>query len=198
NNTTQSNISINVAQTGSPVFPTVFPDLASVPQNTGGTINLQFAARNFYAPYTQQGTIAVERQLARDLGLTVSYLWSRGVGLIVQRDLNLGPQGAPVTYQIKDSAGNITGSYTTPTYLSANKVDTGYGKILQVENGGNSWYNGLAVQLNKRMSHGITAKLSYTWSHAIEDGNEQGASWNIDSTFNNGTFNGDYRFDRGS
>src|SRR5262249_21381138 len=62
----------------------------------------------------------------------------------------------------------------------------------------NSWYNGLAIQLNKRMSHGITAKLSYTWSHAIDDGNEQGASWNISSTFNNATYNGNYRYDRGS
>jgi Carboxypeptidase regulatory-like domain/TonB dependent receptor len=198
NNTTQSNVSINNTQTGAPVFPIVFPDLASVPPGTGGAISLQFAARNFYAPYTQQGTIAVERRLTRDLGLTVSYLWSRGVGLIVQRDLNLGPQGPPVTYQIKDAAGNIASSYTTPTYLFANRVDTRYSKILQVENGGNSWYNGLAVQLNKRMSHGITTKLSYTWAHAIEDGNEQGASWNIDSTFNNATFNGNYRFDRGS
>jgi hypothetical protein len=48
------------------------------------------------------------------------------------------------------------------------------------------------------MSHGVSAKLSYTWSHAIDDGNEQGASWNISSTFNNATDNGNYRFDRGS
>jgi outer membrane receptor protein involved in Fe transport len=198
NNTIQSNVSINNTQAGAPVFPTVFSSLSDVPAGTGGAISLQFAAKNFYAPYTQQGTLAVERQLSRDLGLTVSYLWSRGVGLVVQRDLNLGPQGPSVTYRINDANGNLAGTYTTPTYLFANRVDTRYSKILQVENGGNSWYNGLAVQLNKRMSHGITAKLSYTWSHAIEDGNEQGASWNIDSTFNNATFNGNYRFDRGS
>jgi hypothetical protein len=116
----------------------------------------------------------------------------------VQRDLNLGPQGPAVTYTIKDSAGNNVNTFTTPTYLFANRVDTRYSKILQAENGGNSWYNGLAIQVNKRMSHGFTAKLAYTWSHAIDDGNEQGASWNIDSTFNNATYNGNYRFDKGS
>ena len=56
------------------------------------------------------------------------------------------------------AAGNTTSTFTTPTYLFANRVDTRYSKILQVDNGGNSWYNGLAVQLNKRLSHGITAK----------------------------------------
>jgi hypothetical protein len=40
--------------------------------------------------------------------------------------------------------------------------------------------------------------LSYTWSHAIDDGNEQGASWNIASNFNNATYNGNYRYDKGS
>jgi hypothetical protein len=195
NATLQTNVSINNTQTGAPVFPSIFPGVGSLPTSS---VSLQFAAQNFYDPYTQQGTLAVERQLTRDLGLTVSYLWSRGVGLIVQQDKNLGPQGPAVTYTIRDSAGNNTGTFTTPTYLFANKVDTRYSKILQVENGANSWYNGLAIQLNKRMSHGFTAKLAYTWSHAIDDGNEQGASWNIDSTFNNATYNGNYRFDRGS
>ena len=82
--------------------------------------------------------------------------------------------------------------------MSGNKVDPNFSKILQVENGGRSWYNGLAVQLNKRISRSITGKIAYTWSHAIEDGNEQGASWNISSTFNNATYPGNYRFDKGS
>src|SRR5439155_5085248 len=122
----------------------------------------------------------------------------RVVRLVVQRDLNLGPQAPPVTYTIKDAAGNNTGTFGTPTYLFGNRVDPRYSKVLQVENGGNSWYNGLAIQLNKRMSHGVTAKVSYTWSHAIDDGNEQGASNNISSTFNNATYNGNYAFDKGS
>jgi hypothetical protein len=191
----QTNIFIQPTQAGSPVFPNVLPSSSGLP---GGTINLQFAAPDFHSPYTQQGTIAVERQVTRDLGLSVSYIWSRGVGLVVQRDMNLGPVGPTVTYRINDVSGNQVNSFTTAVNLLANRPDTRYGKILQVENGGNSWYNGMAVQLTKRMSHGVSAKLSYTWSHAIDDGNEQGASWNISSTFNNATYNGNYRYDRGS
>src|SRR5204862_1434359 len=90
------------------------------------------------------------------------------------------------------------GTFTTPVYITGNRVDNRYRKILQVENGGQSWYNALALQLQKRMSHGLTAQVSYTWSHAIDDGNEQGASNNISSTFNNATYNGNYRYDKGS
>jgi hypothetical protein len=191
----QTNIFITPTQAGSPVFPAILSSGTGLPS---GSINLQYAADDFHAPYTQQGNLAVERQLTRDLNMTVSYIWSRGVGLIVQNDVNLGPPGPTVTYRINDVNGNQVNTYSTPVWLLSNRVDTRYSKILRVENGGNSWYNGLAVQVNKRMSHGVSAKLSYTWSHAIDDADMQGASWNITSTFNNATVPGNYRFDKGS
>jgi len=46
-------------------------------------------------PYTQQGTLAVERELARDLSLTASYVWSRGIGLWTSKDLNVVPPPLP-------------------------------------------------------------------------------------------------------
>jgi outer membrane receptor protein involved in Fe transport len=191
----QTNISVNATQTGAPVFPNVFANATGLPS---ASVSLQFPSDNFYSPKMQQGTLAVEREITRDLGLTLSYLWSRGAGLVTQQDLNLGAPGPTVTYSIRDTSGNETGKFTTPTWVFNNRPDTRYGKILRIENGGNSWYNGLAVQLNKRMTHGISAKLSYTWSHAIDDANQQGAGWNISSTFNNATYNGNYRYDRGS
>jgi hypothetical protein len=106
--------------------------------------------------------------------------------------------GPTETYIIDNASGNQVGTFSTPVFLFGNRVDPRYSKILQVENGGQSWYNGLAVQLRKRMSHGLSMDVSYTWSHAIEDGDEQGASWNVSSTYNNATFNGNYPLDKGS
>ena len=48
--------------------------------------------------------------------------------------------------------------------------------MIQVENGGQSWYNGLVVQLRKRMSHGLEGSVAYTWSHAIDNGNLGGGT----------------------
>lgn len=192
----QTNVFLNATQAGAPAFPNVLSTATGLPT---GSISLQFAVDNFYSPYTEQGSLAIERQLSRDSVLTVNYLWSKGIGLITQRDLNLGPQAPnPVTYLIKDTSGNVVNTFTTPVWISANKVDPRYSKILLVENGGRSWYNGLSAQFIQRMSHGLSAKLAYTWSHAIDDGNEQGASWNISSTFNNATYNGNYRYDKGT
>ncbi|MBI5084850.1 MAG: TonB-dependent receptor [Acidobacteria bacterium] len=191
----QTAISINNTQAGAPVFPNVLSTSAGLP---AGSISLQFAAPGFHNPYSQQGNISLERQITRDMGLTASYIWSRGAGIFTQKDMNLGAFGPTVTYKIMDAAGNQVNTFSTPTYLFANRVDPRYSKILQVENGGKSWYNALALQLQKRMSHGLTFQVSYTWSHAIDTANMQGASWNISSTFNNATYNGDYAFDKGS
>ena len=48
--------------------------------------------------------------------------------------------------------------------------------LIQVENGGQSWYNGLVVQLRKRMSHGLEGSVAYTWSHAIDTANMGGGT----------------------
>lgn len=191
----QTSISINSSQAGAPVFPNILSSSAGLPS---GSVQLTFAGEDFHNPYTQQGNLSIERQFGRDYGLSVSYMWSRGIGLFTQRDLNLGPLGPTVNYKIMDAAGNQVGTFPTQVYLYSNRVDTRYSKILQVENGGQSWYNGLAVQLQKRMSHGLTAQVSYTWSHAIDNANQQGASWNIGSNYNNSTYAGDYNFDKGS
>lgn len=191
----QTSIVVTPAQAGAPVFPNVLPSATGLPS---GSIKLEFAAPDFHAPYTQQGTFAIERQLGHSVALTASYIWSRGIGLYTQRDLNLGAPGAIETFTVQDASGNTVNTFQSPVYVLANRVDPRYSGILQVENGGQSWYNALAVQLNKRFSHGFQAQVSYTWSHAIDDGNEQGASWNISNTFNNATLPGDWRFDKGS
>lgn len=179
-----------------PVFPNRLP--ANYRPAAIGNVDLIFPAKDFRAPYTEQGNVAVERELTKNLGLTVSYLWSRGLHITTEQDINVGPSGAPVTYRINDSAGNQVGSYTTPTYLRANRIDPKWNHVNVVDAGGNSWYNGLAVQLRKRLSHGFEGSLAYTWSHAI-DFNQGPGSNNI--FFDRGptsVFNGDYRGEKGT
>jgi hypothetical protein len=77
------------------------------------------------------------------------------------------------------------------------RPNTKYGGIYETTNGLSSWYDALAVTFNKRFSHGFQSLLSYTWAHAIDDG--QGGGGNAifySSPFS--TYNGNYVFDKGS
>ena len=190
--------SVYVSSSNSAVGP-VFPNKLTT-SNLASSSTVEFAQPGMRTPYTEQGTFAIERQLLPDIGLTVSYLWNRGIQGLGVRDLNIGPLGGPVTYKIADATGAIISTYTTPVYLVANRVDTRYQRVLQVENGVNSYYNALVVQLRKRFSKGYQASLSYTWGHAIDykQGTYQdnyGFS-SIDSYAN--TWNGNYKADKGS
>jgi hypothetical protein len=171
-----------------PVYPNNLPSTSFTPP--AGTVDIVVPDPNLRNPYTHQANVGIERQITSDINLNVSYLWSRGVRLYGVRDLNVGPLGAPITYTILDSSGNVAGTYTTPTYRT--RPDSRYRRVNQVENPGLSYYDGLSVQVNKRFSKGFQALFSYTWSHSI-DLNQSNASNNIffssgPTSYDNGNF----------
>ena len=178
------------------MFPNKLPGIDRNPP--AGTIDISMAAPNMRNPYSQQGDVGIEHEITRDLGLTVSYLWSRGVQLYTVRDLNAGALGADVTYRINDTAGTQVGSYTTPTYRLANRVDNRWRGVGQIENGGRSYYDAMVTQMRKRFSRMWEGSVAYTWSHAI-DLNQSGGNNNIffsGRPFN--LMNGNYALDKSS
>jgi hypothetical protein len=162
-------------------------------------VNLNIASQDFRPPYTQQADLAVERQLTGTMALTVSYIWSRGLHLTSVNDINIGAPGPVITYRFNDAAGNQVGTYSTPVYVRQNRVDTRYARINIVDAGVNSWYNGLVVQLNKRMSRSVTGSVSYTWSHTIDEGQGNAGTPNIFASGGPQSYApGDYRGEKGS
>ena len=84
----QTQISAGPTVTGTPVFPNILASVGSIPPSS---VSLQFAdPKSFRNPYSQQGTLALEHQFTRDVAVTASYIWSRGIAIFTQRDLNLG------------------------------------------------------------------------------------------------------------
>ena len=186
----------NAAQLAAgPVYPNNLPSTSFTPPP--GTVDIVFASPNLRNPYTYQANLGVERELTSTLSLNVSYLWSRGVRLYGVWDRNVGPLGPPVTYTLQDASGNPAGTYTTATYRTP-RPDPRYRRISQIDNPGMSYYDGLAVQVNKRFSKGFQASASYTWSHAI-DFNQSSADNNIFFGSTPTSYaNGDFRSEKGS
>jgi len=178
----------------------VFPNILSAPP-TGASVSassIQFAAPNWKVPYSEQGTFAVEREITHDIAVTASYIWSRGVQLYSERDLNLPTATTNFTYTIDDQNGNQIGTYATPVLLGS-RPDGRFGAIIQDENGVTSFYSAATLQVTKRFSHGLQALLAYTWSHEYDDGQGYGQdSPNIFmSSASQWLYNGNYKADKG-
>ncbi len=55
-------------------------------------------------------------------------------------------------------------------FAQANRPNPAIGQIREIENDATSSYNGLTAILRQRMVHGLSTQLSYTWSHALDEG----------------------------
>ncbi len=190
----------NAAQLASgPVFPNNLRTSASL---AAGSRSLSYAGPNFRTPYTMQGDLAIEQAIGRQNSLTVSWAFNRGLRMLSIRDANVGPAGDPVTYRINDVSGTQVGSFATPVYRLANRVDPRFQRLNVVEGASNISYNALLVQFaNRKLTAGplvLAGNLSYTWAHTIDE-NLGGAGSNLFFSGGPTSFiNGNYRNERGS
>jgi len=162
-------------------------------------VNLTMAASDFRNPYTQQADLAIERQISKDMSVTVSGIWSRGLHLTSVNDINVGAPGPIANYRINGANGQQVGTYSTPVYVLQNRVDPRYTRLNVVDSALNSWYNALAVQLTKRLSHNVTGNIAYTWSHAIDEGQGNAGTPNIFASGGPQSYMpGNYRAEKGS
>ena len=126
-------------------------------------------------PYTEQGRIGIEREVAKNLSLSVTYLYYHGLHLTRTRDINLfapapfarvGPDG--VTYTFQRFASTTVRPISRATGLSYNRINI-------FESASHSLYNGLAIQATQRLTHGFQFIAAYTYSKAKDDRPDQTA-----------------------
>ena len=152
---------VNLTFTGSqiPVYPSRF---SSIPTGVGIPAPSIYAfAPDYVSPYTQQFSFGTEYQLARDLSVNVTYLGVKGTHLSRTRDINLLP---PTVATITDNTG------ATISYLRfPGRLYSHFGRISFFEATGNSSYNGVTFQVNKRFSHSFQFLTALTVSRVRDD-----------------------------
>jgi len=114
------------------------------PNRTGGPISpipstVQFAPDN-RTPYTEQITAGVQRQLGRTFSVSADLVRARGLGLLRSMDANYPNLDDP----------------------ARTRPDARFQRVTIVETEGNSWYTGLQVGVEKRLSQRHSYTLAYT------------------------------------
>ncbi|HEX4662769.1 MAG TPA: carboxypeptidase regulatory-like domain-containing protein [Terriglobales bacterium] len=139
------------------VFPNAaFPLISASPSALRQTYIDPNPKRN----YVMQWNLHVERQVARDLTVTAGYVGTRGIHQAFRSD-DVNTVLPTVTPQ----------GLTWPSpHNSGTKLNPNAGQIAALFWTGHSYYNGLQLQVVKRMSHGFQSQSSFTYSKAIDDG----------------------------
>jgi Carboxypeptidase regulatory-like domain len=145
-----------------PVFPNILPNN----NLTLGAATIFYFQKDFQTPKIWQFDLVLERQIAKNTVASVSYVGSRGSHLPTWVDVNLAPTGALRTWTI--FGGDFNGqAVTLPLYARAN---TALPSILKEESSVNAEYNGMILQLNRRMTGGLQVQASYTLAKSTDNG----------------------------
>jgi outer membrane receptor protein involved in Fe transport len=161
------NYSLNAAQIAANGL--VYPNILAAPPTVGlSPISIFLFAPHYVQPYVQQGRLGFEHEIRKNMSLSFTYLFFKGVHLSRTRDINLP---APTLRTFIEPSGT---SIQVGRFETARPVP-GYARINYFESTGNSTYNALAIQLQRRFYKGWQFLASYTFSRSRDDRPDQTA-----------------------
>jgi hypothetical protein len=157
-----------------PTFPNILP--ADSPLFSASP-DISLVAPQFRAPYIEQGSLQVERELFENTTLTIGTMWNHGVHILSGSayDLNLQPLAGTTTY-IVCPPGATTAPCSGPSIVLPNmdnglmaegRINPNLGQINELISPAQNVYNSLFVQLQRRMSQGLSLNFSYTYAKSI-------------------------------
>jgi hypothetical protein len=156
----------------SPFFPNGIQTAPAGCALVSGLQSIYGLTPKFKNEYTWNGNLQVAQQLSSNNALTVGYILTNGRNLQFLRNLN------PINPLTTLADGR-------PVYSTAVNANTRlfpqFGNITFEDVGSNSSYNALTATFDHRMSAGLSASISYTYSHAISD-TPEGNSYEFSNT----------------
>src|SRR4029453_1481121 len=125
--------------------------------------------------------LTFQREVLRNNSVTVSYIGSRGQGLVWRKETNAPALGS--------TTGDLARPYrsTFPQYRS----------IVEFTNDSQSWYDSLQLSFRQRTWHGINTQYNYTWSNCKDynSGNRDAANAQAANPYNPADSKGPCNFD---
>jgi len=183
----QTNPNINPGTSCAPMFPQVVPaaNYTNCLGSASGNNTAYYLDPNFKVPEIQQADLTIEQQLTSNDVFSISWLGSWGRRLPDFVDTNL-PAPTQVAFTVADPTGlgplanqytfnaNVYFDTTNPNH----RPNPNFSSITDIFSGVTSNYEALVAQFRHQMSHHISANANYTWSHALDYGenNTTGAS----------------------
>lgn len=134
-----------IANASGKAFPFSQQDISSLKPSADAPYNFSVSTydRNLKSPYSWQWNASLEQGMGEQQTLSLSYVGSLGKNLLYTRMAN-------------------------PQLLGNTAFSAGKGLYL-TNNASSSSYHSLQLRFQQRLSHGLLALGSYTWSHALDD-----------------------------
>lgn len=154
------------------------PGLSSA-SATGGLVSPSSVQADLETPTVLSWTLKVEREVAPYTTLSVGYVGSHGYHQILSEDLN-----TPNWVECPATACPATLPAGTIYYTSTKLANPNLANTTSWVSQGISNYNGLEVDVKRRIANGLQLRGVYTWSRNLDDG----SAWNTSVSSNTPAF----------
>jgi hypothetical protein len=143
-------------------------------------------ARSFQMPMVQTGEFSFTHQIARSVALSGSYVFGLNRQLANTFDLNIAPSTSAIPFQIVRSGAAEPGArngelFHVPLYIARRTAL--YGPVTAILSNGTGTYNAMTLQVERRATHRLTARASWTYSKALDNVRSTGAVPNENAQF---------------
>lgn len=178
--------------TTSPLYPNVLAPGAAPP----GLNIIQFAA-NTRLPMVHEFDLEVEREIARNTAVSVSYVGSLGRRLPRFVDGNLAPPTLTTDYQVVggpfDGESIAVPFFGVPNTLTGTRRPNNAAQaVTSISDSVNSNYNAMVVAVNRRFYRSFQIQSSFTWSRANDFGQASQTFTATNNVLNPFDLNGEY------
>ena len=151
--------------------PSDFPNqgLGALSPNTA---RVAYVEANPHRAYNDQWNLTIQRQLTPNTALTIGYVGSHAVHVplgiedldqVPLSQVTFSPTGQPM-FPIPP------GSSFKQQVKNIQRINPNFGRIVGTLWRDYSKYNGLLVNVSKRLSHGFAVQGAYTWSKSLDQG----------------------------
>ncbi len=172
-----------------PTFPNIIAGNSPLFQ---ASPDISLISPQFRVPYILQASLQIEREILENTTVSIGTMWNRGVHLLAGSayDLNLNPLQGSTTYVVCPpgaTAAPCNGqSITLPNMdnnlLTEGRITSSFGQINELVSPGQNNYNSFFVQLQRRMTKGLSAQFAYTFAKSVQ---RDGLDFNNQFDFSN-------------
>jgi len=164
-------------------WPFQIPSLTNIHVNNPASRSWRYIDTNIKRNYVYQYNFNIQRQITGNMTLLLGYTGSRAFHNPFQADSvnTVIPTNVPGVGYVWPTpyAASLTAPQQAARLLNPTTSNIMYNTMWQSR----SWYNGMLVKLDKRLSHGFQLLGSFTWSKSMDDssGSTAGDTFQLDS-----------------
>ena len=157
-----------------PTFPNI---LAANSPLFAASPDISLVSPQFRVPYILQASLQIEREISENTTVSIGTMWNHGVHILSGSayDANLEPLQGTTSYIVCPPSAT-TAPCSGPTIslpnmdnglLTEGRINANLGQINELISPAQNNYNSLFVQVQRRMTNGLSLQFSYTFAKSI-------------------------------